>query len=375
MNTRKPSHLRQLPRHKPPASPALLPTIFYTNCTSSNAWKLAELEAYIEIDKPNIICLTETWLDVHKQQIIKIDGFDSHFSNRKSELEAECVFSSSTDLNATLLTTHTTKTLSAAWTLVQVKTHRPIIIGCIYHPPNADHNTTLDSLEDTVAKLTPKYPTANLVITGDFNRLPVDNICEQFGLSDLVDFSTRDDSKLDLILSDVAEYNAAVKLPPISNNDHCCILVEGQQCRKSNYVQVQRRVVTPQRKNALLADLASASWNDVLDAKDVHEKVTVFHNQVTVLLDKHCPEKTVKVRSDKPPWITNSILKLMKAREEAYHRGCSSHKFLRCLIQKAIRSSKRRYINEKLNSEQNSEGWWDTIKHITNAKTTTLIPE
>ena len=84
VNNRKPSHLRQLPRHKPPASPAFLPTIFYTNCRSLNAWKLAELEAYIEIHKPNIICLTETWLDVHKQQIIKIDGFDSHFSNRKN---------------------------------------------------------------------------------------------------------------------------------------------------------------------------------------------------------------------------------------------------------------------------------------------------
>ena len=107
----------------------------------------------------------------------------------------------------------------------------------------------------------------------------------------------------------MAEHNAAVKLPPISNNDHCCILVEGQQCRKSNYVKVQRRVVTPQRKNALLADLASASWNDVLDAKDVHEKVTVFHNQDTVLLDKHCPEKTVKFCSDGPPRITNLIIK------------------------------------------------------------------
>ena len=128
-----------------------------------------------------------------------MDGFDSHFSNRKNRVGGGVCVLSSTDLNATLLTTHTTKTLSAAWILVQVKTHRPIIIGCIYHPPNADHNTTSEYLEDTVAKLTPKYLTANLVITGDFNRLPVDNICEQFGLSDLVDFSTRDNSKLDLM--------------------------------------------------------------------------------------------------------------------------------------------------------------------------------
>ena len=65
----------------------------------------------------------------------------------------------------------------------------------------------------------------------------------------------------------------------------------------------------------------------------------------------------------------------MKAREVAYKRGCSSHKFLRGLIQKAIRSSKRRYIDEKLNSEQNSKEWWDTIKLITNSKNRKCIPE
>ena len=66
-NNRKPSNLVPIPKHKQ-SRPTFLPSILYTNCRSLNTWKFAELESYVEIHKPNIICLTETWLDANKQQ-------------------------------------------------------------------------------------------------------------------------------------------------------------------------------------------------------------------------------------------------------------------------------------------------------------------
>ena len=73
---------------------------------------------------------------------------------------------------------------------------------------NTNSDATLDYLEDTVAKWTQQA-------AANYNRIPVDNICEQFGVSNSVDFSNWYDYTLDLILSDVAEHNAAVKLPPM----------------------------------------------------------------------------------------------------------------------------------------------------------------
>ena len=35
------------------------------------------------------------------------------------------------------------------------------------------------------------------------------------------------------------------------------------------------------------------------------------------------------------------------------------------LSQKAIRSSKRKFVDELLNKEQNTKAWWDTVKLIT----------
>ena len=71
---------------KAPRQNDLLPSILYTNCRSLNTWKLAELNSYIEIHKPAIVCLTETWLDQDKQQLVNIEGYNNHFANRKNRI-------------------------------------------------------------------------------------------------------------------------------------------------------------------------------------------------------------------------------------------------------------------------------------------------
>ena len=130
-----------------------------------------------------------------------------------------------------------------------------------YHPQNADQTATSDYIELTKARLTPKNPNANYVVTGDFNRLPLGDICDQCGQRDIVNFHTREETQLELVLTDVPEYDPAVKLSPIGQNDHCCILVKGKECHRSNYTKIKRRLITAERKNALLADWSSTKWD------------------------------------------------------------------------------------------------------------------
>ena len=73
-------------------------------------------------------------------------------------------------------------------------------------------------------------------------------MCEQLGLQDLVNFNTQESNKLDLILTDLSQYQAAVQLSPIAQNDHCCILVNGQRIVRNKYNRQKRRIVTPERK-------------------------------------------------------------------------------------------------------------------------------
>ena len=359
-----------------PRDNVFLPSVLYTNCRSLNTWKLAELQSYAEIHKPGLICLTETWLDNNKQELNQIDGYNNHFANRSKRIGGGVAILSSSHLDVTVLSTHKSRTVSAVWVLVSYKNFKPLIICCIYHPPNADQTTTIEYITNTILKLTPKHPNAQYVLTGDFNRLPTDGICEQFALKHLVEFPTRDSAKLDVILTDIPEYQPAKKLSPLARNDHCCILVEGQQFHKSMYVKREKRLITPERRNSLLSDLASANWEQVLSSATVNEKVAALHNTINQLLDKHCPTRIVKERSDKPLWMTPSILKLIDAKDKAYQKGCPSWKFLQTLCQKAIRSSKRKFTDELLNKEQNTKAWWDTVKLITNnLKKSTLSKE
>jgi exonuclease III len=218
------SNLIQVPIIKKPQQSIHLPSILYTNCRCINTWKTEELKSYTEIHQPRLICLTETWLDKAKQQVINLDGYETHFANRKNRTGGGVCILSCSKLGATTIATYTTTTVSAIWILLQQGPFQPIIVGCFYHPPNADQSISLDYLASTIGQLTLKHPNAKYIIAGDFNRLPITNLCEQFGLSNIVNFPTRHDVTLDLILTDLTAYIDQVdKLAPLGTNDHCCI--------------------------------------------------------------------------------------------------------------------------------------------------------
>ena len=50
------------------------------------------------------------------------------------------------------------------------------------------------------------------------------------------------------------------------------------------------------------------------------------------------------IRHDKPKWITPSIEKSIKARDAGFNAGKPEDKFLRGIVQRMVRSRKRRFI-------------------------------
>ena len=283
------------------------------------------------------------------------------------ELDKAACFSvlASDHLTTSVISSHTTKTFSALWVLIKNPKCAPVIIGCVYHPPNASVAETHDYLSSNIIKLSKKYPNAKFTITGDFNRLPIQDIQTQNNLRNIVNFNTREDAMLDLILTDSDEYDNAVELSPIANNDHCCILVNGVETGSRKYKKIKKRLVNEQRKISVYHAVALERWQEVFEASNVHDKALAFHQIIDRILDKHCPKQTLKCRADKPPWITNSIIKLIHARDKARRNKCKTHAFLKALVQRKIRSSKRSFINNELNNKQNTKEWWNTLNTIT----------
>ena len=343
-----------------------LPTVYLTNCRSLNDRKLDLLQETAEQYKLDVICLTETWMTKTKEKQSELRDYNSHFCNRKDRIGGGvCIYTRNT-IQAKTIASHTTSTLSAVWVLLSYENAPPLIVACIYHPPKADKATTLEYLENTANELTQKYPNARFVITGDFNRLPLKQLCEQFNLTERVNFSTRGDAVLDQIITDIREYKDAQELPPITQEkvDHCAILLTGVQQEVPKYTTVQKRKLNSETRQNIALDIAKENWSSVLQAETTDEKVNQLHETVNQILDKNCPLKSVKVRKDTPPWITDAIRKTLKARDKAYKKGCPSYKFLRSLATKMIRTQKQRYVRYQLNECTESKTWWKNIKKL-----------
>ena len=63
--------------------------------------------------------------------------------------------------------------------------------------------------------------------------------------------------------------------------------------------------------------------------------------------------------------MTSALIKTVRARDKARKKQSKSYKLLRAIMQRRIRSSKRAFIRERLNSNRNTKEWWDTIKSVT----------
>ena len=91
------------------------------------------------------------------------------------------------------------------------------------------------------------------------------------------------------MLTDVEEYNAAEKLSPLGDNEHCCVLVKGQPEKRKRYIPVKIRLITLGRKNEFLVSLSQHDWSNVLNDQNVHQEAVNLHESIDQLLDKHCP--------------------------------------------------------------------------------------
>ena len=64
--------------------------------------------------------------------------------------------------------------------------------------------------------------------------------------------------------------------------------------------------------------------------------------------------------------MSAALEKAICAKNEAYRKGCPSHKLLKTISQRLLRRNKRKFVSETLNKNQNTKAWWDTVKKLTN---------
>ena len=112
------------------------------------------------------------------------------------------------------------------------------------------------------------------MLAGDCNQLDLNSLCRRFNLKTLVHGPTRGNNTLDQILTNMTStYNVAVHLPPLGKSDHQCLLVKPKKQVKVKPILRNVRIMRPRNITGLTIRMNEQNWNQVLDARDVDQKV------------------------------------------------------------------------------------------------------
>ena len=127
------------------------------------------------------------------------------------------------------------------------------------------------------------------------------------------------------------------------------------------------------RKEAFIEALGGTDWARYENIEDPNLLWDMFLGNITSVLDQTCPIRVLNVVSSKPKWLTNTILRKMRARDKAYKRARRSGlledwnraKELRNALGMDIRRSKANVIKTELdNNRSNPRKFWEEINKL-----------
>ena len=159
---------------------------------------------------------------------------------------------------------------------------------CLLSPGQAATNDTsmIEYLTNGIDSILQSYPSAGIIIAGDFNKMKLGSLCNRFDLRKIVKKPTRGNNILDRIVSNMSPlFNEVQHLPPLGRSDHQCLLLN-PKCRMST--RPRSRTFRPMNCSNLIAleiKLSKTAWDAVYGAENVDDEVSIFNGVVTQALD------------------------------------------------------------------------------------------
>ena len=77
----------------------------------------------------------------------------------------------------------------------------------------------------------------------------------------------------------------------------------------------------PRNIASLTIRLNEQNWNQVLNARDVDQKVDIFTQLMTSTLDETMPIKRIRMHPSEKPWLTPYIKSVIKDRQRSFSKG------------------------------------------------------
>lgn len=245
-----------------------------------------------------------------------------------------------------------------------------IVMGTAYRPPWLDVDVFFNALMDSINTFS-NYD--NLILAGDFNIdlfnessvncAKLKDFLKLFSLEQLVTspthFTEYSETLLDVVCTDARVRAVSTDIIGSKLTNHAFIVCE---------FNLKRVKVPPRRVNfrplkdidliQFERDIGVVPWLSIKHNEDVNEIVPTLNSFILQLFDIHAPVKSVIIRHNSYPWITDNLKFMMGLRNEAHLRYYKTKKdshleyyrSLKSTVNSTLNKEKRAYFEHHINS-------------------------
>ena len=246
-----------------------------------------------------------------------------------------------------------------------------IVVGTLYHLPSASDPAIMEYLIKCLSTIASCYPNCGILIAGDFNRLQITRLRNNFQLKQMVHFPTRGRRTLDLILTNISEYyQDPIEHPPFGLSDHASIELQPKERAhvKQPTITIKARDLRPSKRQKMGTYLEAVDVCTMTCALETcGEKVSLLEQIITTGLDHILPIQSRRVYSTEPPWITSTLKELIQARQRALSRGDNQQfREIRNRVNRERKACRAKYFQAKVEhlKECKPSAWWNEIKKL-----------
>ena len=361
---------------------------------------------YESLDLSNsvdIFSISETWLKPEiPDSIVELPGFNIIRCDRKSATKTRGG-GAALYVNSALKFTHIKQPQSklselcdSVWINIKAQqTNDNLIVGSIYLPPDADKMKFITLLSDILHQK--QFINKKLVLLGDFNinwnsssreKHHIQQNLISAGLNQVIIGSSfvSNHGNESLIDHNYVNCDLTVKASKILTceraiSDHYATFLTLDKMKPKKLIRKLIKTRNFRKLNPVLFYNDCALLPLKRTATDpnlsIHERTEKMDKLIINVVDKHAPEKTMRVRNKKSQWLTPEVRRLITLKNRFYkqifrHTNSPSvnqiqhYKKFRNYVTNQIRTAKKVFISKSLS--ENDKSFYTCLKSLTKKK-------
>lgn len=350
--------------------------------------ELSNLVSSINID---ILIGTETWLnpDILNSELLMND-FDIYRRDRINRGGGGCLIAIKKHFTSEFV--HQGEFSESLFCKINVKGGKPIIIGCVYRPPDRNAELTTKICED-ISLVINKHKNSVFWLGGDFNLPDIEweneeienyqypkeisneylQMSANLGLKQLVREPTRGVNCLDLFFTNTPDLtNKCSIIPGLS--DHEAVLVE-TKLKLTKKKPVKRNInlwkkVNEEKLRKECNEFKTSFLNKFDTETDVNDLWENIKSNLLELMKNNVPTKTASTKHHQP-WITTTTKRLIrkkhrwltKSKRSKSNRVRNKYNEIKRICQRTCRKAHINYLNDLFIEDNNKKKLWTYIKN------------